>query len=128
MTPGAEPRLFVIRLPHPPKACHPNTRSHFMAKASAVKKYRTAACLVAMEAQGAARPVRMKRARVTVVAKYRDERARDKDNILASLKSAFDGLADAGLVENDRDFTFDPVVPRKDKADVGITIIVMEEL
>lgn len=36
-------------------------------------------------------------------------RRRDRDNLLASLKAAFDGIADAGLVENDAGLTHLPV-------------------
>ena len=36
-------------------------------------------------------------------------RSRDGDNALASLKAAFDGLADAGVVDNDSGITHLPV-------------------
>jgi len=38
---------------------------------------------------------------ITAVFFHKQNRTRDPDNAIASLKSAFDGLVDAGLVSND---------------------------
>lgn len=112
-----------ISLPHPPAALKPNSRPHWRAKAKATKDYRYGAHVAALDqcdgGQG------WKGASVKVIATYRDARRRDKDNILASLKAAFDGLADAGIVADDADFTYEPVEVRKGK-DVGITLIITE--
>lgn len=35
---------------------------------------------------------------------FKDKRRRDRDNLLASLKAAFDGIADAGIVSDDSSF------------------------
>jgi Holliday junction resolvase RusA-like endonuclease len=40
----------------------------------------------------------------------RDSRRRDKDNCLSSLKATFDGLVDAGLLEDDSALTHLPLV------------------
>jgi hypothetical protein len=53
-----------------------------------------------------------------------DLRKRDKDNLLASLKAAFDGAEDAGVVVNDNVFTYLPVAilpPDKERPGVRIT-------
>lgn len=54
----------------------------------------------------------------------------DQDNAIASLKPYLDGLADAGIVSNDRDFTVLPpemVVSRKMDTGIWITIQKCEE-
>ena len=86
-----------VRLDLPPKELTPNCRCHFMAKANKTKKYRSAAmetAMVAASEAGMSDP--MDRASVKATFYCRDSRAMDADNALASLKAAFDGLADAG--------------------------------
>ena len=46
---------------------------------------------------------------VTPVFRFGDKRRRDKDNLLASLKAAFDGLTDAGVWTDDSEATYLPV-------------------
>lgn len=94
----AEPRAYVVSLGLPPKACSPNARVHWAAKHRAVKKYREAARLTAMGLRNR-EPLDNPVAHATFY--FRVKRTRDADNLLASLKAAFDGLADAGLVRND---------------------------
>ena len=53
---------------------------------------------------------------------FRDKRRRDRDNLLASLKAAFDGIAAAGVVEDDADLTHLPVRVEVDKADPRVEI------
>ncbi len=112
---------ITIDLPHPPRILHPNARPHYMAKAKATKAYRMGAKAAALAAGGDSQlwPA----ATVKVIATYKDARRRDRDGILSSLKAAFDGLADAWVVLNDADFTYEPVEIRKGK-DVGIRLII----
>lgn len=49
---------------------------------------------------------------------------RDRDNLLAGLKSAFDGF-EGILIENDRNLTYGPVVIAVDKDDPRVEIVVM---
>lgn len=92
-----------------------------MAKAKATKIYRHLSKVMALEASGGSQlwPA----ATVKVIATYKDARRRDRDGILSSLKAAFDGLADAWVVLNDADFTYEPVEIRKGK-DVGIRLVI----
>lgn len=112
---------MTITLPLPHKHLSPNARCHWRAKARAVKNYRTAATAAAIIAQHGER---WEWGESSVLCRFyfKDARARDSDNLLASMKSAFDGLADAGIVENDRDFDHRPVWKSKDKANPRVEI------
>lgn len=82
-----------IALPWPDKKLSPNARVHWAAKAKAVKAARSAAYFLAIQA-------RVRRTTVGPIAtKFEfcppDGRRRDRDNLIASMKAATDGLADA---------------------------------
>jgi Holliday junction resolvase RusA-like endonuclease len=102
---------LVIVLPLPPKSLHTNARVHFMAKSKATKAYRLEAAITA--GQYKSKP-RWENAHVHIVYFFKDERRRDKDNLLAWLKAAMDGIADAGIVSNDSGFVYMPVLVTKD--------------
>lgn len=67
-------------------------------------------------------------AHVTVQAHYSDRRRRDNDGLLASLKSAIDGIVDSGLlVDDDRvTYTVLPAVKDREKGLEGVTITIQE--
>jgi crossover junction endodeoxyribonuclease RusA len=117
-----------IILPLPGKWLKPNTTigtmNGRMAKATATKKYREAACEAARNADPNFGP--LKAATVQCFFYHKDGRSRDKDNLLASMKAAFDGLADAGWVTDDRDFTHLPVKDNKDKDRPRVEIVVTD--
>ena len=97
-------KSVTITIPHPPLPCRPNSRAGWQKKARAVKSYRL---LAASAAQfklllSGFTPPKWKRARVRIVWRCQRNIHPDPDNIVASLKAAFDGLADAGVVENDK--------------------------
>lgn len=108
------PELLVIRLPLPGQECSPNRRWHFMRKAAAVKKLRSAAHAAAIDIQAFfTRPV------IDAVFYHKTRRARDRDNHIAQLKGAIDGLTDAGLWGDDNcvrwgdiEFMIDRTEPR----------------
>jgi len=93
----------TIILPLPAKVLQPNctvaTIGGRFAKASATKRYRRLAC-DAVEAEGIES---MPWQKVLVKADffYATNRRRDQDNAMGSLKAAYDGLRDAGLVVDD---------------------------
>jgi len=91
---------ITFQLPLPPKECSPNWRGHWAVKAKAVKAYRTLTAAVALTESDGDRP-RWKRAMSQLRFFFRDQRARDADNLLASMKAAFDGLTDAGILADD---------------------------
>ncbi|MCA9174277.1 MAG: RusA family crossover junction endodeoxyribonuclease [Planctomycetales bacterium] len=103
-----------IDLPLPPRELSPNFRSTtHHAKASATRKYRRLVAQIATIARLEAKlspPPPWAAAIIRVRHYRRDNRSvQDRDNILASLKSAFDGLTDAMVLSDDRDVAFLPV-------------------
>lgn len=93
-----------IVLPLPAKQLSPNARVCWQAKARAVKQYRSISFFVSQQF-----PSRWKSAEVESTFYFRDRRRRDRDNLLASLKAAFDGIASAGIVDDDANLTHLPV-------------------
>jgi crossover junction endodeoxyribonuclease RusA len=79
-------------LPWPPKELSPNARLHWRALAKAKAAYRSSCAWTAKE-QGAGTIDAAKLA-LSVVFVPPDRRVRDRDNMIAAMKSGFDGLAD----------------------------------
>lgn len=103
------PAELTIAMPLPPKELSPNARPNRWKLASARRSYRIRAKIAALAALGRRAAPRWTRATVRIRFFHTVNRRRDKDNLLASLKAAFDGLADAGVVENDSGMTYLPV-------------------
>jgi crossover junction endodeoxyribonuclease RusA len=112
---------MVIVLPLPPPELSPNARPHWAAKARAVRRYREAAYLSSL-AERRARPMNV--AKVTARFFFRSRQRRDRDNLLASLKPAFDGIADARVVTNDAGMIHMPVEQYVDRTDPRVEIVV----
>jgi len=102
---------FEVGLPWPDKALSPNARQHWASLARAKKAYR-ARC----RAIGGQSGVGLVSGSASAVAVHLaffapDRRARDWDNLVASMKSGLDGLADAMGVDDSRwrlSFELDP--------------------
>jgi crossover junction endodeoxyribonuclease RusA len=107
---------LTLTLALPPRALSPNSRQHWTAKGRETKAYRSAAKQAAEEALDGRTTPRWKEAKAEAVFYLRDARRRDRDNLAASLKAAWDGIADAGVVENDCGLTHLPPVLRVDRA------------
>lgn len=91
---------YVIRLPWPPSALSPNSRVHWSRKAKSAAKYRRDCTIIS---QGAGcRALAWGGLSVSVNFLPPDNRARDTDNMLASIKSGLDGIADATGVDDSR--------------------------
>ncbi len=100
--------MTTIELPWPPKALSPNARVHWAQLARARKQYRMLAFVLACKAGVLGGQVKgVGRLKVALTFYPPVMRHRDKDNLLASMKAALDGLADALLVD---DRQFDPEV------------------
>lgn len=95
---------FHVELPWPSKKLHPNARVHHLAKARAAKKARDDA-FFCTRANPAWRTVVFP-PRVTIPVQLTfhppDRRGRDDDGMIAALKSARDGIADALEVDDNR--------------------------
>jgi len=94
---------ITITLPLPDKCLSPNARVHWVKKAKVVKSYRRlAGWTVLCQIHPLNPPLeRWQKAKYTARFYFPDKRRRDADNAIASIKSALDGVADAGLVVND---------------------------
>lgn len=91
---------ITIVLPLPDKCLSPNARVHWAKKAKFVKAYRERAkWFCAIEVFNLKKSWR--KAKYTARFYFPNNRRRDADNAIASIKSVLDGVADAGLVVND---------------------------
>ncbi|MBE3039694.1 MAG: hypothetical protein IMZ62_12900 [Chloroflexi bacterium] len=128
--PSGRTEPLAIRLPLPPKILHPNhhvaSRAGRMAQARATAAYRTATCACAMEAIGRCLPPMWARAKLTYT--FFLLRDQDADNLNGWMKAGQDGLADAGLVPNDKCFVPQPPgkVIVKEKPGVTVTVEPLE--
>lgn len=84
---------MVVTLPWPDKRLSPNARLHWATKARATKASRNEA-LWAFWAAGA-RKLKIGAPKITMTFCPPDRRRRDRDNLIASMKAATDGIADA---------------------------------
>jgi crossover junction endodeoxyribonuclease RusA len=91
---------YAIELPWPAKELSPNARQHWSAAARAKKAYRLRCKAVGDAAGLALVPKGATGVLVHLVFIKPDRRARDWDNMLASMKSGLDGLADAMGVDD----------------------------
>ena len=100
--------MLEVTLPWMPKALNPNQRGHWSVKSKAAKTYRRTCHLLTLEA--GLRGVDWE-GDIHLWVDYfpPDRRARDQDNMIASCKALFDGLADA-LSVNDKRFRLHPYV------------------
>jgi crossover junction endodeoxyribonuclease RusA len=94
---------ITIILPLPSRTTHPNARGHWAVKARATKQQRQDAYYAALAALDCREPPRWKHA--TIHAAFYKPNGRvlgDADNCVAWLKASADGIADAGILDNDR--------------------------
>lgn len=128
-------RQIIVTIPIPPRGTRANAShgGHWGPKARATKKQRQDAGYAALEV------IRHRRdlvffVKATVLPKFffKDKRAYDASNLGTWLKASLDGLADAGIVANDRDFTLLPaemlVDPLYQRVDLVITEIAKRKL
>jgi crossover junction endodeoxyribonuclease RusA len=105
--------MTIITLPWPDKRLSPNARLHWAQKGKAVRVARDMAKLLAM-ASGA--PVLPAEGPIRLLVTFcpPDKRRRDRDNMIAAMKSATDGIADAWRVDDARfEPTYRVAEPRK---------------
>ena len=117
-----KPITFELEYPNP--CLSPNSREHWAKSLPWKRRQRHKAMLLARAAMGRRRPPRWAEAVVTIQAITKTRTRPDRDNLLASLKSAFDGVEDAGVIANDAGFHYAPVeflAPDKDNPRVILT-------
>jgi crossover junction endodeoxyribonuclease RusA len=95
---------ITIIIDLPPRMLSPNARCHWAVKAKHVSRYRRhahAASLVALFNAKESRPC-WEKAKLNAKAFFKTKAFPDPSNFMASLKAAEDGIADAGIIVNDR--------------------------
>lgn len=122
----------TITVPIPARILSPNvtigSRGGRMAKAAAIKKSRAnAATAFNTQNPGRRNNLLWKRAIVQINWFTKTITHPDPDNAISSLKSTFDGLADAGLLSNDRGLTQLPPVFQKDKANPRVELVFTQQ-
>lgn len=107
----------------------PNARTHYQQKAKLVREYRAHAeeeAMAAAFAAGLPSPIKQP---VTLITYWNRRRVfPDADNILASLKSAFDGFSDAGIWTDDRVTVHLPICRRANKLDPRVEVQIFDGL
>lgn len=106
--------MIRLTLPIPAAILSPNARHHWGAKYRAVRLHRDHARREVALANGG--DLFLAECRIDIAAFHKIARRRDRDNLISACKAYFDGLADAGLVQNDSGITLGPVRFAVDKA------------
>jgi len=118
---------LTITIPLPPKEVRNNWRGHWAKKAAAVKWYRKTTNLHAVYQLAAVDRKFWKKAKVHITAYFPTARHLDPTNLIDALKPAFDGLQDAGVIENDKNLWPErPVIVTKDK-NPRVELVITEE-
>lgn len=117
---------ITITVAIPPRILSPNSRGHWAKKAKATKATRSAAFWAAKEVLEGPPPGWMKAA-CRVHAFFPDARRRDSDNLLATCKAVFDGIADAGIIVNDSALWNDRPVFNIDRKNPRLEITITQE-
>src|SRR3990167_2941520 len=126
---------IILSLPWPPDELHPNkaVRLHWSVKAKARRMYREQVGWLAKEAQ--IEQLKSSTLKPPVIAQTTffvpNRRRRDVDNLMASLKAAWDGIVDAGLMKYDNSNLLHhetPIVQYRPGAKFEVQIILTELL
>ena len=114
----------TIEMPLPDAALSQNYHGHWTRRHRAAKVARESAYLRALGSRTFAcpEPWPWPAATVDLTFYWPDKRRRDKDNAVASMKAALDGIADAGLVVNDEHFQPGKVDFQVDKSNPRVVI------
>lgn len=98
--------MIVLSFSHPPPGLHPNRRwKNRYGLSRVTDKRRGDSEAVTRSALGRKDAPRWGSATVQAHWYFKANRLHDDDNLIAWLKSTCDGIADAGIVANDRGFT-----------------------
>jgi crossover junction endodeoxyribonuclease RusA len=112
-----------VTLPWPSKDLSPNARLHWARKAKAVKQARAGAHFLILEARGHARRIG-EAAKLSMTFCPPDKRRRDRDNLIASMKAATDGIADALRIDDSK---FEVSYRMGDPVKGGAVLVIIEE-
>lgn len=119
----------IVTLPLPSRDLSPNARGHWGKKARAAKKARNDGYLATVAARiDCQHKTPFKTAEAHTTFYVRDNRRRDADNLLASLKPSFDSMVDAGLLVDDCGLVHMPMTIAVDKLRPRVEILIRERL
>jgi len=124
------PRTLTIVLPLPARVLSPNVKSHWGSKAAAVKQAREDAKLATIAAAIDSKITWKQLEKATMQGTWhkRTKHISDDDNANASLKAYRDGIADAGIVSDDRHISMLPPVQLVDKDNPRLVVVITEVL
>lgn len=114
------PADVCVRVPIPDSVLNPNARSHWKKIQLAKKKLRKAARKAAANQHLSSMPWEYAAERSHFY--YPTKRKRDADNSLSTLKAAFDGIVDSGILTDDSGLAHLNPVLSKDKEDPHVVI------
>ncbi len=121
---GISARPVVIELANPPVNLHPNSSAHWRTRAQWARFARNEAMLSAYNVRP---PVPFARCRARADFRFRVQRRRDADNLMAWIKHTIDGLTDAAIWVDDAVVTWEPPTITVDhRQKPGLTITVWE--
>lgn len=118
---------ITITVPLPPRELHPNARKHWRAKMQAKSRQRGDACLAAMSATRSKGPGWTL---AEVHTTWYMARKNDSDNLIAWGKATWDGLQDAGIIQDDGGFIYMPpkqVIGARSKGERKLVIEVVRQ-
>lgn len=118
---------ITILLPLPVRKLSPNARVHWAEKAKLVKASRRVASIASLEALNLRRPPGWLKAKMEVKAYFKTLTFPDPDNFIASLKSSIDGIADSGIILDDKALWPERPVFKKDAENPRIEITITKE-
>ena len=117
---------MIISLAYPDKVLSPNARVHWAAIARAKKKAREAASWATISAAGSKANLAPYAALESLPVSIRfypvDNRRRDMDNALASLKAALDGISDALGLDDSRFVITAQIMPSDGRSRVEVVL------
>jgi crossover junction endodeoxyribonuclease RusA len=128
MQQGGRMTSITITIPIPDKRLSPNARVHWAAKGRLTRLSRSGAELVAKSALKGAPPPKWAKCRANVTAYFRTKAHPDPDNLIARMKSVFDGFEDAGIVADDKGLWPERPIIGKDAKNPRIEITITEEV
>jgi hypothetical protein len=92
--------VICIELPYPDKV-HSHNKGHWATKTKGVKEMRRAAKLVALDSiNRGAKPI-VGRHKISYLFFVKDNRRRDRANMVQQCKAYIDGIVESGLIEGD---------------------------
>ena len=118
---------ITIILPLPARKLSPNARTHWAEKSKLVRASRKRALYASIEALQGRRPPGWVKAKMEVKAFFKTRNFPDPGNFMASLKSSEDGIADSGIINNDKALWPERPVFEKDSSNPRIEITITVE-